>query len=206
MGLYERFCWAPLLDFVMRQAPITRQRERVVPRARGRVLEVGMGSGLNLAVYDRAHVSTIAALEPSLALREVARSRAAERGLSVDFIGLDGEQIPADDHAFDTVVSTYTLCSIPDAPRALAEMRRVLKPDGQLLFAEHGVSPDVGIARWQHRVNGVWRVISGGCNMDRAIPDLIRGAGFRIAELDALYLPGPKLLTYNYWGSAVPVS
>ena len=205
MGLYERFCWAPLLDFVMRQEPITRQREKVVPRARGRVLEVGMGSGLNLAVYDRARVGAIAALEPSLALREVARSRAAERGLTVDFIGLDGEQIPADDRSFDTVVTTFTLCSIPDAPRALAEMRRVLKPDGQLLFAEHGVSPDVGIARWQHRVNGVWRVISGGCNLDRPIPDLIRSAGFRIAELDALYLPGPKLLTYNYWGAAVPV-
>jgi ubiquinone/menaquinone biosynthesis C-methylase UbiE len=205
MGLFDRFVWAPLLDFVMRQEPIMRQRAKVVPRARGRVLEIGIGSGLNLGVYDRAHVGTLCGLEPSEGLRTRAAARARQLGIALDFVGLDGQDIPAADHTFDTVVTTFTLCSIPDASRALREMRRVLRPDGQLLFAEHGVAPDASVARWQHRLNGAWRTLAGGCNMNRDIPALIRGAGFRPTELDALYLPGPKVLTYNYWGVAVPV-
>lgn len=183
-----------------------RQRAKVVPRARGRVLEIGMGTGLNLSVYDRAQVRALAGLEPSVALRARAVARAQALGLQLDFLGLDGQDIPAPDHAYDTVVTTFTLCTIPDASRALAEMRRVLAPDGQLLFAEHGRAPDAGVARWQRRLNGAWRAIAGGCNLDREIPRLIRDAGFRIAEIDALYLPGPKLLTYNYWGVALPTT
>ena len=203
MGVYERYAWAPLLDLVMRQEPIRRQRAKVVPRATGRVLEVGLGSGLNLPVYDPRQVAKVWALEPSEALQDRARRRAAAAGIAVEFIGLTGEQIPAADASFDTVVSTFTLCSIPDAARALGEMRRVLAPGGALLFAEHGSAPDAGVARWQARLNPVWRVLSGGCNMDRRIPELIRAAGFCLDELETMYLPGPKVLTFNYWGRAV---
>jgi len=180
-----------------------RHRRKVVPGARGRVLEVGMGSGLNLSAYDRTHVEKVWGIEPSLALQAVARERAAAAGIQVEFVGLSGEDIPADEASFDTVVTTWTLCSIPDAARALGEMRRVLRPAGRLVFAEHGIAAEPGVARWQHRLNPLWRRFSSGCNMNRSIPDLIREAGFEIEGLETEYLPGPKVLAYNYWGVAV---
>jgi ubiquinone/menaquinone biosynthesis C-methylase UbiE len=202
MGIYERFLLPKLLDFAMRQKPIMMQRRKVVPEASGRVLEIGIGSGLNLAFYERGRVTKLWGLDPSEELRRIARERAEEAGIEVEFLGLPGEQIPLDAGSVDTVVSTYTMCTIPDVARALGEVRRVLVPNGVLLFSEHGRAPDAGVARWQDRLNGVWGKIAGGCNLNRAIPDVVRDAGFRIDALAQMYVPGPRPFTYTYWGRA----
>jgi len=203
MGLYAKYVFPAILDLVMRQEPIQRQREKVVPRARGRVLEIGVGSGLNLPFYDRANIDKLSALDPSLDLQRLARQRAEAAGIEVEFIPVSGEEIPLEDASIDTVVITYTMCSIPDVGKALGEMYRVLKPEGTLLFSEHGRAPDAGIVRWQDRLNPLWRWCSGGCNINRAIPDLLGAAGFRLPDLESLYLPGPRVLTFTYWGTAV---
>jgi ubiquinone/menaquinone biosynthesis C-methylase UbiE len=202
MGLYERFLLPKVLDFAMRQEPIARQRAKVVPLATGRVLEIGIGSGLNLSFYDRAKLAKLWGLDPSLELQKVARKRAAEAGIDVEFLALSGEAIPLDDASVDTVVTTYTLCTIPDAPRALGEMRRVLRPGGQLLFSEHGRAPDASVVRWQDRLNPVWKKIGGGCNLNRPMAELIGDAGFAVRSLQTMYLPGPRPMTFTYWGSA----
>jgi ubiquinone/menaquinone biosynthesis C-methylase UbiE len=203
MGLYERYLLPKVLDFAMRQKPIMLQREKVVPQARGRVLEIGIGSGLNLSYYDRARVERLWGLDPSEELRRMARERARAAGIEVDFLGLPGEQIPLEDQSIDTVVSTYTLCTIPDVSRALGEMRRVLAPGGVLVFSEHGRAPDAGVARWQDRLDRVWGKIAGGCHLNRSIGDLIGAAGFRLDTLDTMYLPGPRPFTYTFWGRAL---
>ncbi len=204
MNLFARYVWAPLLDFVMRQEPITRQREKVVPLASGRVLEIGVGSGLNLALYDPARVEEICGLDPAVELQERSRARAAAGTLTVRHFTGSAEEIPFASGAFDTVLTTFTLCSIPDVTLALREMRRVLKPSGRLLFAEHGLSPDPDVARRQNWLNPAWRVFSRGCNMNRPIPSLLRDGGFAPTSLETLYLPGPRVLNYHYWGAAAP--
>jgi ubiquinone/menaquinone biosynthesis C-methylase UbiE len=201
---YERLVLPRLLDFAMRQKPIMRQRAKVVPLARGRVLEIGLGSGLNLAFYDKGKLEKLFGLEPSAELRAIAAGRAREASLDVEFVGLRGEEIPLDDASVDSVVITYTLCTIPDVDRALREMRRVLRPQGELLFSEHGRAPDAGVRRWQDRLNPLWRRIAGGCNLNRPIDELLRDASFTLGQLDSMYLPGPRPLTFNYWGSARP--
>ena len=203
MGLYDRFVLPKLLDFAMRQKPIMLQRQKVVPQARGRVLEIGIGSGLNLGFYDRAQVRRLWGLDPSEELRRLARERARAAGIDVEFLGLPSEQIPLEDESVDTVLSTYTLCTIPDVSRALAEMRRVLAPDGALIFSEHGRAPDGHVARWQDRLDRVWGKIAGGCHLNRSIAELIGDAGFRIDTLETMYLPGPRPFTYTFWGRAV---
>jgi ubiquinone/menaquinone biosynthesis C-methylase UbiE len=202
MGFYEKRILPALIDFAMRQPPIMRQRSKIVPRARGKVLEIGIGSGLNLQFYRADQVEKVWGLDPSLELQGKARSRAASAGLPVDFIGLSGEQIPCDSAFFDTVVVTYTLCSIPDVTAALHEMRRVLKTDGTLLFCEHGRAPDSTVRRRQESLDRWWPKVAGGCHLTRPVPELLRTTGFSLQELNAAYLPGPKSLTYNYWGVA----
>lgn len=202
MGLYDRWVLPRLLDYAMRQKPIAMQRSKVVPQASGRVLEIGMGSGLNLAFYDRGRVAKLWGLEPSDELRRIAQKRAQDAGMEVEFLGLPGEQIPLEDASVDTVVTTYTLCTIPGVERALGETRRVLLPGGTMLFSEHGRAPDAGVARWQDRLDRVWGRVSGGCHLNRAIPELIRDAGFRMSTLDTMYVPGPRPFTYTYWGRA----
>lgn len=204
MGLYARYVFPTILDLVMRQEPIRRQREKIVPRAHGQVLEVGVGSGLNLPLYDPAKVSSLRGLDPSLDLQRLARQRAAAAAIAVEFLPAPSEEIPLPDASIDTVVITYTMCSIPDVHTALREMRRVLRPAGTLLFCEHGRAPDAGVARWQNRLNPIWRRISGGCNLNRAIPDLLGAAGFTLRDIDTMYLPGPRVMTFNYWGTATP--
>ena len=202
MGLYDRYVLPKLLDFAMRQKPIMMQRQKVVPQAHGRVLEIGIGSGLNLGFYDRARVAKLWGLDPSEELRRIARERARQMGMDVEFLGLPSEQIPLADASVDTVVTTYTLCTIPDVARALGELRRVLAPDGVMVFSEHGRAPDASVARWQDRLDGVWGRLAGGCHLNRAIADLIQNAGFRIDSLDTMYLPGPRPFTYTFWGRA----
>jgi ubiquinone/menaquinone biosynthesis C-methylase UbiE len=203
-GWYDRHVLPYLLDFACGMKAIRRQRDQVVPRALGRVLEVGIGTGLNMRHYDKAKVSAIVGLDPSLALHRIAAKRIARAGLDVELVGLSAEKIPMEDAAFDTVVLTYTLCTIPDPVAALKEMGRVLKPEGRLLFCEHGRAPDAAVRRWQERLDPYWGPLAGGCHLARDIPALLAEAGFRIVELDTAYLPGPRPLTFNYWGAAQP--
>jgi ubiquinone/menaquinone biosynthesis C-methylase UbiE len=205
MGFYDRHILPRLLNSAMSTKPITYQRRKVVPRAEGRVLEVGFGAGHNLPFYDAAKVKSIWALEPAAEMRARASERAAASPIPLEFIGLSGEQIPLDAGAADNIVITYTMCTIPDVRKALGEMRRVLKPSGHMYFCEHGEAPDANVQRWQHRLTPVWRRIGGGCHLDRPIPKLIRDAGFTIQDMETMYLPGtPHFAGFNYWGSAVP--
>ncbi len=189
----------------MRNREATRYRSLIVPRASGRVLEVGVGSGLNLPFYEKS-VEELYALDPSDELLAMARKKAGEMAVRVTFLSQAGEAIPLDDRSIDTVVMTWTLCSIPDPAAALREMRRVLKPQGRLLFAEHGLAPEPGVQRWQNRLNRVWNRMSGGCNLNRKMDELIQSSGFRIVELDKAYAKGPRLMAFMYSGRAEPVA
>lgn len=203
MNLYERFVGPRLVEAACSARPISIQRAKVVPRAAGVVLEIGFGAGQNLPFYDAGRVERLYALEPSLAMRKRARRRLSEIAIPIEFLDLPGEAIPLDSASIDTVVVTYTLCTIPDVLTALEGMRRVLRPDGVLLFTEHGRAPDSGVRTWQDRLNQPWGKIAGGCHLNRNIPELIRSSGFAFDELEAMYLPGtPKFAGYNYWGRA----
>lgn len=203
MSFYEDRILPHIINAACGMEPIAQQREKVVPLATGAVLEVGMGPGHNLPYYDGGKVSKVIGLDPSAKSFDIARKRAAEVAFPVEFLGLRGEDIPLDDASIDTVLLTYTLCTIPDPKAALAQMRRVLKPGGRLIFAEHGRAPDANVARWQDRINGVWKKIFGGCNLNRDIPGLIGRAGFALGDVDTLYLPkSPRFAGFNYWGVA----
>ena len=202
---YDRHILPYLIDLSCGVKPVRRQRAKVVPLAHGRVLEVGMGSGLNMPYYDKSRVAAIVGLDPSPGMRRRAEQRIAEAGLAVEFVGLSAEKIPLPDAAFDSVLITYTLCSIPDPVAALEEMRRVLKPDGRLIYCEHGRAPDESVRRWQDRLTPLWRRIGGGCHLNRDIPALLAAGGFACNDVQTMYLPGLRPMTYNYWGEAVPV-
>jgi len=202
MGLYSRYVLPRLLDLAMRDKPIMRQRAKVVPLAQGRVLEIGVGSGLNLSFYDKSKVDKVVGLDPSAELNVMARKRAAEAGIDVDWLALSSEKIPLPDSSIDSIVITYTMCTIPDVHSALLEMRRVMKPGSRMHFSEHGIAPDASVRRWQNRLNPVWGRIAGGCNINRNVPKMLEDAGLHIDEIETMYLPGPRPLTFNYWGSA----
>ena len=204
MGLYEKHVLPHVINLCCGLEPIMRQRQKVVPLATGRVLEVGLGTGLNLPFYNADAVDHIYGLEPSPDMRKRAQKAVDAAAVPVELIDLHGEEIPLDDHSVDTVVMTYTLCTIPQTEIALRQMARVLKPGGRLLFCEHGAAPDAAVRKWQDRVNPYWRKIGGGCNLNRAIPDLIAQGGFTVSGLETLYLPGWRPATYNYWGAATP--
>lgn len=203
MSFYERYILPYVLDLACGIKPVRRQREKVVPLAHGRILEIGIGTGLNAAHYRRDKVEKIVGLDPALQMHRLARKRIAKAQLPVELVGLSAERIPAEDASFDTVLMTYTLCTIPDPLSALHEMRRVLKPGGRLIFCEHGRAPDESVRRWQDRLTPYWKPLAGGCNLNRDVPQLLKDAGFRCDDLQTLYLPGPRPLTYNYWGTAV---
>jgi ubiquinone/menaquinone biosynthesis C-methylase UbiE len=199
---YDEHLLPWLVDFACGMASIRRQRLLVIPRAQGRVLEVGIGTGLNVPLYDRSRVASVTGVDPALRMHRLARRRIAASGLDVRLIGLSAGALPLADASFDTAVSTYTLCTIPDPLAALREMRRVLKPGGRLLFAEHGLAPDAGVAACQRRLNPLWSPLAGGCRLDRDIPALLREAGFR-ADVQSRYLPGPRFVSFHYWGEAM---
>lgn len=203
MSLYQRYVLPHLVHLAMRQEALLPFRRRVIGAAEGRVLEVGIGSGLNLPLYGPS-VRAVIGLEPSLELLRMARDRALTASVAVELLEASAEAIPLDDASIDTVVTTWTLCTIPDAPRALAELRRVLKPGGALLFVEHGRAPEPGVARWQDRLDPLWRRVAGGCHLNRKIDDLISGGGFSIAALANARLPGPRTHTFLYEGRARP--
>lgn len=204
MGLYARYVLPRVIHLACRAKPTMRQRQKLVPSARGRVLEVGIGSGLNLPFYDPASVTGVWGLDPSSELTEMASDAAGRVPFDVEFVSAGAEEIPLGSDAFDTVVLTYTLCTITDTPSALREIARVLKPGGELLFCEHGLAPDAGVRRWQNGVNPIWRRLGGGCNLNRDIPGLIEHGGFEISGMETMYIPGWRPASFNYWGSAVP--
>ena len=203
MNPYQRYLLPRLVHCVCGSPVIAHQRQLVVPGARGRVLEIGFGSGLNLPHYDRSRVEWIWALEPSPEMRALAAPRVAASGLDVRMLDLPGEALPLPDRSVDSVVVTYALCTIPGVAAALRQMRRVLRPGGQLIFCEHGAAPDASMRRWQDRLDGVWSRLAGGCHLNRDISALIESATFRFSEVHHAYLPGtPRFVGYNIWGIA----
>lgn len=203
MGLYEKHILPRFINCACSTKPMMKQREKVVPRAAGTVLEIGIGTGLNLPYYDPAKVNKVIGLDPSEKSWELAAERASQLDFEVEFIGLPGEQIPLDDDTVDTVLVTYSLCTIPDPVAALQGMARVLRPGGNLIFCEHGVAPDPSVVKWQGRVNSIWSKVAGGCNLNRDIPALLQQGGFAIDSMETQYLPGtPRIAGFNYWGGA----
>jgi ubiquinone/menaquinone biosynthesis C-methylase UbiE len=202
MGFYRNYIVPPLIHLAMKNREAARLRATVIPSARGRVLEIGIGSGLNLPYYTDA-VDALCGIDPSGWLLHRAQATAAAAPFPVAIIQGSAEALPLEDRGFDRVVTTWTLCSIPDPLAALAEMRRVLKPSGELIFVEHGHAADAGVRAWQDRLNPLWRRLAGGCNMNRDIDRLIREAGFAIARAETGYLVGgPRILSYLYEGVA----
>ena len=203
MGFYSDVILPRLCDLAMRNKLLLPIRERVIGAAEGRVIEIGVGSGLNLPFY-RPEVTEVLALEPAAKLVTMARDASRGAIMPVSFLEASAEAIPLEDHCVDTVVTTWTMCSIPHADTALAEIRRVLRPGGKLLFVEHGRAPDESVRRWQDRLTPAWRCIAGGCHLNRPIGSMIEGAGFRIDRIETGYIPGPRPMTYMYEGSARP--
>jgi ubiquinone/menaquinone biosynthesis C-methylase UbiE len=204
MRLYDRYVLPRIVHHTCSTNSLTRQRMKIVPLAEGRVLEVGIGSGLNFPFYDAAKVTRVWGLDPSKELVGVATEEAKAVPFDVDFMYGGAEDIPLESRSVDTVVMTYSLCSIPQSVPSLREMARVLKDGGRLLFCEHGLAPDAAVQRWQRWINPVWRRLGGGCHLNRDIPRLIEEAGFRIEGMETMYLPGWRWANFNYWGSAVP--
>jgi SAM-dependent methyltransferase len=174
----------------------------VIPHATGRVLEVGLGTGLNIPFYNKDNVTKLWGLDPSPEMLRLAVPLVKASGIDVELLTAPAEVIPLEDNDVDTIIITYTLCTVSDAARALSSMRRVLKRSGQLIFCEHGLAPDASVRRWQRIVNPAWRLLSGGCHLNRPIPELIEANGFQIENLDTMYLPGWRPGSFNYWGWA----
>lgn len=196
MGLYDSHILPHLLDYLCGMDPLLQERSQVVPLASGRVLEIGIGTGHNLNYYDPAKVTEIVGVDPAAQMQHKARKRAAAIRIPVQTIALELGQIQAPDASFDSIVCTFTLCTIPDTGEALKEMRRVLKPGGKLYFCEHGLAPDLPVVRWQNCLNPLWKPLIGGCNLNRDITALITSGGFIIRELHSKYLKGPRPMSW----------
>jgi ubiquinone/menaquinone biosynthesis C-methylase UbiE len=205
VGFYSDHVLPHVIDLSMRNRALWPYRQRVLAQAEGRVLEVGVGSGLNLPFYAASNAREIVGLEPSDRLRAIATRAAEHSKRPVTFIKSFAECMPLESQSVDTVVLTWTLCSIADASRALAEMRRVLKPSGQVLFVEHGLAPEESVRKWQNRLTPMWKRIGGGCHLNRPIQPLIQNAGFAIAQMQTGYMNGPKPMTFMYEGRATPI-
>jgi len=203
MGFYRNQVVPLLINAAMRRPDFAAYRGRVVPAAGGRVLEIGIGSGFNLPFYSGT-VERLIGLDPSPKLLAMTRKNLRADGPEVELVEGSAEAIPLEDRSVDTVVTTWTLCSIPDAGRALREMRRVLKPSGQLLFVEHGLAPEPNVRWWQDRLTPAWKCIGGGCHLNRAIKTLIEDGGFRFERCETGYMRGPRPLAFMYEGSARP--
>jgi SAM-dependent methyltransferase len=200
---YERTIVPRLIKFCCCAPPIMKQREKIVPRATGRVLELGIGAGANLAYYDAEKVESVTGVDPAAELRAMAQAAPRDPRLQVRVEDGTAEALPFDDKSFDCVVCTFTLCSVCGPEAALAEARRVLKPGGRFLYCEHGLAPDPGVVKWQRRIEPVWKRIAGGCHLTRPITPAIEAAGFKVTRRDSMYLPrAPRPLGWNEWGEA----
>ena len=204
MGLYKKYILPTVIDLACKQNSSMRQRMKVIPLATGNVLEIGIGSGLNLPIYNNKNVTHLTAIDPSKELW--AKNIIDTKNLPFEFAFTEAfaENIPEENNKFDTVVITYALCTISDTNKALAEMRRVLKPNGKLIFCEHGKAPDKVIQKWQNLINPLWKNIGSGCNLNRDIPLIIEENGFKINNLEKMYISEWKPLSFNYWGTAEP--
>jgi len=201
-GAYEKYMLPRIIHFVCGLSPMMQQRQKTVPLATGRVLELGIGSGLNLPFYNSDHVEHLWGLDPSAEMWALSKKVRKRTGFNVEFLNSGAEEIPLDDQSADTVLITYALCTIPDVAAALGEVRRVIKPGGRVLFCEHGAAPDETVMRWQNRLNPLWQKLGGGCHLNRRIPELLEHAGFAIREMDASYIKGFKPASFNYRGMA----
>jgi ubiquinone/menaquinone biosynthesis C-methylase UbiE len=203
LGFYDKYILPKFLNCACGTKPINYQRDKIVPLAKGIVLDIGIGSGLNIPFYNKSNIDHLYGLDPSEELLKIAKSLAKKNELEIEFLQCGAEAIPLPDQSIDTVLITYTMCTIPDIKLSNSEIIRVLKPEGQLLFCEHGLAPDKNIAKWQRRINPIWSKIAGGCNLNRDIPKLITSSGFKILNMEEMYLPStPKFAGYNYWGVA----
>ena len=201
--LYEKHLLPKMLDCCCSTKPINYQRNKVVPHAKGKILEIGIGSGINIPFYKKSQIEKLYGLDPSEELNHMAHKVASQNSLDVEFLLSGAEEIPLPSNSIDTILITYTLCTIPDLNSSMSEMKRVLKDDGNFLFCEHGIAPDLNIVKWQNRINPVWGKLFGGCSINRDIPDIIQSSGFKLNKLNQMYLPGtPKIVGYNYWGHA----
>ena len=207
MNPWEQYVVPNLVTCACGAKPIMKQREKIVPRAYGNVLEIGCGAGTNFSYYNGQTVEKLYALEPSSVMRRKAKREAGKLGIGskIEFLDAGAEAVPLADNSIDTVVFTFVLCTIPDWRAALAETKRLLKPGGRVLFSEHGLAPDEGVAKWQRRVEPVWKTLAGGCHLTRDMDQLFEQAGFTFEEKDTMYLPNsPKIAGFVSWGSAVP--
>ena len=203
MSFYNKYILPKILNCACASKPINYQRDKIVPLAEGVVLDIGIGSGLNIPFYNKTKIKQLYGLDPSKELLDIAISVAKKENLEIEFLECGAESIPLPSKSIDTVLITYTMCTIPDVALSNSEIIRVLKDDGKLLFCEHGLAPDKNIAKWQKRINPLWSKIAGGCNLNRDIPNLISSSGFKISNMEEMYLPStPKFAGYNYWGVA----
>ena len=202
MNIYDRYCLPHILNLACSLKVVQKQRKKVVPLAKGRVLEIGMGSGLNIPFYNANKIEFVWGLEPSDGMRKKAQSNIKNAPFEVRWLDYPSEEIPIERSSVDTIVLTYTLCTIADWYKALQEMRRVLKQGGSLIFCEHGESPDEGVRKWQEKINPLWKKIAGGCNLNRPIPQYLEEGGFEIQMMESQYIDGPKIAAFNYWGTA----
>ena len=203
MNIYEKHVLPRILHCACGSKPITRQREKVVPKVSGVTLEIGVGTGLNIPFYKNSNVEKLIGLDPYSENWKIASKVKEENDVPMEFMQADGEEIPIPHGSVDTVLVTYTMCTIPNIAKAINEFKRVLKKDGKLIFCEHGVAPDKNIKKWQDRLNPIWKKCMGGCNLNRNIPELISDGGFVFDKLDQMYIPStPKFAGYNYWGIA----
>ncbi len=201
MSLYNKYILPKFLNCACGSKPINYQRQKVVPLAKGKVLDIGIGSGLNIPFYNSDKIDKVIGIDPSHELIDLAKELANDSKTSIELVIGSAESIPYPDNFFDTVLVTYTMCTIPNVAIANKEMWRVLKDDGRLIFCEHGLAPDKKISKWQNRIDPFWGKIAGGCHLNRDIQKLITDAGFSFESLDKMYIPStPKFAGYNYWG------
>ena len=202
MNIYERKILPHLVDTFCSSGPTLKQRQKIIPRAKGNILEVGIGTGLNISFYDPKKVNKIWGLEPSRDMQILARKAINKTEFNVNFITMPCEELNMEDNSFDTIVFTYVLCTIPNLKQALTNIHRVLKPNGMILFSEHGIAPDKYVQTIQNFINPIWKKIAGGCNLNRNIPKILESSGFEVYENNQMYIPGYKFASYNFWGEA----
>jgi len=204
-NLYDKYLLPKITNALCAAGPNMKQRGKIIPLASGRVLEIGAGSGLNFEFYDTYKVDRLFALDPSEEMLSMAQKQSRKKRIDVEYLLGGAEEIPVDSNSVDSIVITYTLCTIPDVQSSFMEMRRVLRPGGRLIFCEHGIAPDKSVQKWQNMLNPLWKRLGGGCHLNRNIPALIKNGAFEIVKLDTMYIPGFKPASFNYWGVAKPI-
>ena len=202
--LWSKFIQPRLISFACATKPFMIQRIKIVPLAKGTVLEIGIGSGLNIPLYDENHVKKVVGVDPSEDMQALAKDRINESPIDIQLVVADAAKIPLDDQSIDTIVCTYTLCTVSNPEGVLKEMKRILKPGGKFLFSEHGHAPDESVNKFQLRLEPFWKFLADGCHLTRSIPELLRANGMKLDKMETMYLPStPRFVGFNYWGSAV---